>query len=56
MRDKTRKRLRKCTYPFAWLWVLIAMIIGYGGACLLALAYIIIGETTQAKKVITERV
>ena len=56
MRDKTRKRIRKCLYPFVWLWVLVGLIIGYSGVCLLALAYIMFGDTKQAKKVFTESV
>lgn len=56
MRDKTRKRLRKCAYPFVLLWVLAGLLIGYSGVCLQALAYTMFGDTNQAKKVFSERV
>ena len=52
MRDKTRKRLRKCTYPVRWIWLALSVIIGYSGALLVMLAYTMLGDLTEAKRVL----
>lgn len=56
MRNKTKKLLRKCAYPFVWLWVIIALTIGYTGIILQALTYIMLGNVRQAKRVLTQEV
>ncbi|MDE7440589.1 MAG: hypothetical protein K2M69_00265 [Muribaculaceae bacterium] len=56
MREKKRERVRKWGYPVLWIWGLLASIIGYSGMCLMSFAYLMVGDTRQAKKVFTERV
>lgn len=56
MRDKTRRLLRDCAFPFKVIWVGIAIVIGYAGVLLLGLAYSMIGEIEQAKREFRERI
>lgn len=51
MRDKTRKRLRICTLPERWIWLALSVIVGYSGAVLVMLAYTMLGDLTEAKRV-----
>lgn len=55
MRDKTRKLLKICTLPVRLTWVGLTVVVGYSGMFLVMLAYVMLGDIQEAKRVFTTR-
>ena len=54
MRDMTRKRFRKWTFPMFWIWCALTAFVGYSGVFLVMLACTMLGDLKEAKRVFKE--
>ncbi|MCM1234704.1 MAG: hypothetical protein NC489_31765 [Ruminococcus flavefaciens] len=54
MKQKTKQRLRRLSYPFVIIWVSVAVVIAVTGAVLISIGYYMLGDPTSAKNEIKE--